>query len=249
MRPLTSVIRTIARDLANWDPTFRRALASVLHAQGNLAGSVDITKQWEGLILEPLKKVALVGPVLVVIDAFDECSAPDAPLRWTLLTLLAERSTKLPTNFRILITSRPEAPIETVFAEVYRHLIMDDTALAETGNDIRRYYEYELANVPRALPYLPDLLTAAEGLFQWAFVACTMIVEGENPDLPPSGEDMRSTYTGLLALTGGELDALYLQLLSRLFPENYRNQGLLLRLLGFIAEEDTTRQSIHHHYP
>ncbi|TBU21718.1 hypothetical protein BD311DRAFT_827947 [Dichomitus squalens] len=106
-----SVISTIARDLANRNPDFRRALANVLRDQRELEESTDFAAQWEGLILEPLKHVTLVGPVLVVIDAFDESSFTDARSRRLLLSLLTEGSAQLPPNFRILVTSRPERDV------------------------------------------------------------------------------------------------------------------------------------------
>ena len=198
-RPLASVIRTIANDLANWSPDFRRALAKVLHDKGYLVGSIDIAKQWEGLILEPLKDIAFVGPVLVVLDAFDESSSMDAPLRHQLLRSLTEGSKQLPPNFRLLITSRPEhdvmsavdGPVQDI--PHISHMLLDNNK-EEATTDIELYVRHQLtSDGPESRGALGDedyrLLSAkAEGLFQWAATACRSILE------KPAGRTLKERW-------------------------------------------------------
>ncbi|TBU26180.1 hypothetical protein BD311DRAFT_456283 [Dichomitus squalens] len=225
-RPPKYVFSTIAHDLANWDPAFRRALANVLHDQGDLVGSVDIAKQWEGLILEPLKRVGLVGPVVVVVDAFDECSSADAPERRLLLKLLAEGSRKLPSNFRILITSRLEhdvafrAHLHDGDHQHISHINLDDNK-EEATSDIALYVRHELApDGSLADEALQDgdyrlLVTKAEGLFQWAATACRVLLQ--NPAGLTLQERLNLRLGGVLGGGPFSLDDLYRSILEQHF--------------------------------
>jgi hypothetical protein len=56
----------------------------------------------------------VVGPILVVIDALDESG--DTTSRTGLHAFLAENLKRLPSNFRVIITSRPEHAIISALA-------------------------------------------------------------------------------------------------------------------------------------
>ena len=221
-----TVFSTIAHSLANWNPDFRRTLAEVLREQRELGDSKDITVQWEGLIVQPLKRFPLVGPVLVVIDAFDECASADARSRRLLLKHLTEGSIDLPSNFRILITSRPEHDITRVLGSAsddhlrISHMLLDDKT-EEAISDIERYVRHTL--VPDDLGYeapldntdIRKLADKAEGLFQWAATACRVILQN------PAGLTLKERFDLRLGkiLGGGpnSLDDLYRSILAQLF--------------------------------
>ncbi|KAH9055471.1 hypothetical protein EDB87DRAFT_1551925, partial [Lactarius vividus] len=64
---------TLARDLSDHYPSFKAALGNVVKDNSSLrAGACDYGTLFESLILEPLKDLHIVGPILVVIDALDE---------------------------------------------------------------------------------------------------------------------------------------------------------------------------------
>ncbi|EJF58651.1 hypothetical protein DICSQDRAFT_23971, partial [Dichomitus squalens LYAD-421 SS1] len=225
-RPPNRVFRTIARDLANWNPTFRHALANVLRDQSDLAGSVDITKQWEGLVLRPLKTVPWIGPVVVVIDAFDESSSADAPERRLLLKLLTEGSRELPPNFRILITSRPEHDVMRIVHPSkdnhlhVSHVTLDDDKV-EATSDIERYVRHELVpddSLSDEALHDEDfrlLVTKAEGLFQWAATACRVVLQ--NPAFLTLRERFELRLRPMLRGGPSSLDDLYRTILEQLF--------------------------------
>jgi NACHT domain len=166
---------TLARDLSDRNPAFKLALGKVLKNNSSLCRTRDYHTLFESLLLEPLKNVEIPDPVLIVVDALDESG--DATGENGLHTYLAQHLLKLPSKFRIFITSRPEDGIEAAFAKALSSatLYMDDVKLAaKTEQDICVYLRHKLP---------PDvfkdhgfkLAKAAEGLFQWAAVACGFI--------------------------------------------------------------------------
>jgi hypothetical protein len=169
---------TLARDLADRYPSFKIALGKVV--KDNTALRVrtrDYHTLFESLILEPLKDLHIVGPILVVIDALDESG--DTTSRTGLHAFLAKNLTRLPSNFRVVITSRPEHAILSTLVEAQSVKItyMDDAELAaETHEDIVAFFRQRLpSNGFRQ--YIEALAVKAEGLFQWAAVASQLILD------------------------------------------------------------------------
>ena len=224
-RPLNSVISTISRDLAKWNHDFGRSLANVLRHKGDLDNSNDIAYQWKELILEPLndKNVRFVGPVLVVIDAFDESGSVDE--RRLLLKYLTEDYRQLPTAFRILVTSRPE---HDVLATLKRpglvHLDLSQYREKEAVPDIKRYLSYQLGpENPEAEEVLGEadlekLADKAEGLFEWAATACREVLR--DPASSTLKERFDSRLRPMLESEGSHpLDGLYRDILTQLFKD------------------------------
>jgi hypothetical protein len=126
----------LARDLAHRYPSFKIALGKVIKDNAALRlGTRDYHTLFESLILEPLRAVHIVGPILVVIDGLDESG--DAASTIGLHAFLAKNLIRLPSNFRVVITSRPEHPIVSVFEEAKSVNIkfMNDTELGANRND------------------------------------------------------------------------------------------------------------------
>src|SRR5258708_2404199 len=108
---------TLARDLADRYPSFKTALGKVVKDDSSLrVGTRDYDTLFQCLILEPLQGLHIVGPIFVVIDALDESG--DTTGRTGLHTFLAKNLVRLPANFRVLITSRPEDGIESALIGV-----------------------------------------------------------------------------------------------------------------------------------
>jgi hypothetical protein len=214
-----SVLSTIAYNLANWNPGFRKALAGALKAEPELSDTVDVSAQWEGLVIKPAKNISFVGPVLLVIDAFDESSA-DHNSRRLLLKLLTKDSAQLPSNFRILITSRPERDV--ILSLSSSPLRASDSFDLGVGgpailSDIECYVRHKLeeAEDDRLSDAQIELLAEkAEGLFQWASTACKALLAR------PAGLSLQRRFETRLGpiLNGAHsLDALYSTLLDQLF--------------------------------
>ena len=167
----------LARDLADRYPSFKVALGNVVKDNTALrVGTRDYHTLFESLILQPLKDLPIVGPILVVIDALDESG--DTTSEVGLHAFLAKNLVRLPPNFRVVITSRPEHPIVSAVVEAQSIKIkyMDDTELAaETDEDILTFLRGKLPS-DKSGGNAEALVVKAEGLFQWAAVAGQLIL-------------------------------------------------------------------------
>ncbi len=210
---------TLARDLSDRYPSFKVALGEVIKDNTSLrVGARDYPTLFQSLILELLKDLHIVGPILVVIDALDESG--DVTGGNGLHKFLSKNVSRLPSNFRVLITSRPEDGIESAFVGVPSVCIkyMDDIELAaKTHDDILTFLRTMLPSDELNI-YCAALAAKAERLFQWAAVACGYILK------PPSSYvfSRKNCIGQLLRLTADHhrqdpLDELYKEVLEGYF--------------------------------
>jgi len=230
---------TLVHDLSHRYPSFKTALGKVIRNNKHLRTANDHYTVFETLLLQSLKDLRIVGPILVIVDALDESG--DATDRKGLHTFLAEHVSELPSNFRIFITSRFEGNIVDPFtkaSKAFQIIRMDDSELsARTNEDIQVY----LATVLPSNIYQKHgsaLAKKAEGLFQWAAVACGYIND------PPRGLTKNDCIRGLLGLSAaheelgqklGPLYDLYKQVLEGYFNANVvqrRFQSVMGHLLA-----------------
>ena len=219
----------LAHDLSDRYPSFKTALGRVVKDNSFLrVGARDYDTLFQSLILEPLKDLRIVGPILVVIDALDESG--DAIGRAGLHTFLAKNLIRLPSNFRVLITSRPEDGIERALVGAPSIMIrhMTDSELAATINDDILVLLRERLPSSEFRDHGGALAIRAEGLFEWAAVASQFILD------PPGrfGHSKKTCVNHLLkpgADRGGKdpLDELYGEVLERYFTD--REARLLFR--------------------
>ncbi len=171
---------TLARDLSDRYPSFKTALGRIVKDDSSLRlGTRDYGTLFQSLILEPLKDLHIVGPILVVIDALDESG--DVTGENGIHKFLAKALSKLPSNFRVLITSRPEHDTESAFVGdrltgIKIKYMKDSELAAMTHTDILAFLRTKLHSDNLNI-YCDALATKAEGLFQWAAVACGYILE------------------------------------------------------------------------
>jgi hypothetical protein len=179
------IFSTIARDLADRDPGMRRALADAVQAASSLKKTADIVQQWQKLLIEPLKKSSgLTGePIVIMIDALDESGGVET--RRDLLRILAGKHQNpavptikdLPGNFRFIVTSRALDDINDEFQGVQhiRHMSMDEIPTAVAERDIHAYVSKELEGQGFKDRELSAFAKKADGLFEWARLACGYI--------------------------------------------------------------------------
>ncbi len=214
---------TLARDLSDRYPSFRASLGRSIKYDSSLRlRTRDYPTLFKSLILEPLKDLHIVGPILVVIDALDESG--DVTGGNGLHKFLAQNLSRLPSNFRVFITSRPEHDVESAFvgdrlASVKIKYMKDSELAATTHDDILAFLQEKLPS-DEFRKYGEALAIRAEGLFQWAAVASGYII---NP--PESfGFSKKKCIEQLLRLTADRqrqdpLDELYKEVLEGYFTQ------------------------------
>jgi len=159
-----------------------------------------------------------IGPVLIVIDALDESG--DRESRRVFLKILMSRLPELPSNYRILLTTRPEKDIVDTFEGQSSVLCkrMEDIDLESTNQDISVFIEQELAGVID-LNWCGQLATKAESLFQWAFTACLFIRGDGEEGLDPM-EQLKPLLSSAPQSSKLELlDQLYSDVLNQTFKK------------------------------
>ncbi|KAI0037475.1 hypothetical protein FA95DRAFT_1578820 [Auriscalpium vulgare] len=249
---------TIALDLAQFDPSFGKALIKYVGNKQSLRGAQDLKEQLKNFICLPIQELTFVGPIVIVIDALDESGSVNS--RAQLLESFTAMLSHLPSNFRILLTSRPENDIVKALVGNQRihHLNMSDVSKESTNNDILTYIQSELRDA-KGIPYpvfqnqhYDILAMKAEGLFQWAYIACSVIREST-----PGG--MFGEFTSLTSNTfkpnKGPLDDIYLYVLSALVAspntsQKDRKVDALKTLLGqvLVAFEPLSADSLKEMY-
>ncbi|KAG2130203.1 uncharacterized protein EDB93DRAFT_1340509 [Suillus bovinus] len=193
--------------------------------------------------MEPLKKFSAssVGPVLIVIEALDESGISET--QRNLLRILTGKLkdkglpqiTELPSNFRILVTSRPDHDIDKQFEGACHilRLSMDEIPAAVAERDICAFVSDKLEGLSRfGDKEFANLAAKADGLFEWARLACEYIKE----DLP--GVNARSCFETVITRDPGKwtdkLYDMYQLILSDILPrDRYRDDEYQEALAGF----------------
>ena len=185
-------------------------MVKAIKEDNTLKATPDMVQQWEKL-LKPLWKVSdgRVGSVDVVIDALDE-SRPDA-LRKYILKVLTEAAS-LPSNFRILLTSRPLADIMFALRDA-QHVKGVSLDKVPAESDIHLYVSEQLKG-GRGIgaAEISQIVRRADGLFEWARLACEWIRPGI------AGETIKERFDDLMKRTLREgkilLDKMYIAVLE-----------------------------------
>ncbi|KAG1813834.1 uncharacterized protein BJ212DRAFT_1482194 [Suillus subaureus] len=192
-----AVVRTLAFRLGEFDHRLGAAISTVIKSTPSI-GQSPLRQQFHKLLVQPLSESELAvwsqeGPVIVVIDALDECGHVGD--REDLLSVLALESVKLPPTLRIVVTSRAELDIQEAL-EARKNICNTPIDIDSLANDkdIHLYLCDRLQNIRSKSKYLSlpqewpghnaiDALTArARGLFIWAFTACRYVENGQYPE-------------------------------------------------------------------
>jgi hypothetical protein len=152
------VIGTLCYQLAQFQPDIRVAVSTRIREDPKLPTSPVFSSQFNELLLQPLRSIPSLesgGPVVVIIDALDECG--DVTSRRSLLDVLSTELTKLPSAFRILITSRKEPNISSALSGPN----IVSRPLAAAGNDeIESFFRDSLDKTTKRFDLSPNWLNA-----------------------------------------------------------------------------------------
>ena len=186
-----TVIKTIAYHLACINSIMAESLLNVIEDGHEL--SFPSTKiLFDKLLRDPLHSISMphtFKPILVILDALDECG--DSEAQEDLANLLKDKTWTLTPNLRFLVTSRPEEGITPLLPEVFppppvcEHVKLDHMS-ENSKKEVVYYIRHELEKLRREKRIvvkgnwewdenIDKLGEAAEGLFIWAATAVKFI--------------------------------------------------------------------------
>ncbi|PAV21525.1 nucleotide-binding-oligomerization-domain like receptor [Pyrrhoderma noxium] len=213
-----NVLESVAYSLAVYSQSIAESLVNQLKNKGNL-GPSNLNTKFGILLQDSLSAVAAdVGsPILIVLDALDECGTPET--RQGLINALQHGLPSLPSNFRFLVTSRPEGDLLPFISlpPPRVHTLELDRKVEENKLDVYAYIKHEL-EILRSSPVfvipqdwrwdegVQSLADSADGLFIWASTAIKFISEnkpgrfGRLKNLVENGDtlDLNELYATIL---------------------------------------------------
>ncbi|RMZ92596.1 hypothetical protein DV736_g166, partial [Chaetothyriales sp. CBS 134916] len=178
----TKFVGTIATQIAQKSPEFKKLLQKTVSQDGGIVERV-LRDQWRELIVAPLSQLEAdsVKPhIIIVVDALDECEKESDIGQ--VLQLLADTEDLDRGHIRILITSRPEIPIQHGFKQLsdssYQGFVLHSVSDEVVDRDICRFLEHQLRHIKSKEQDIAQLVKNAAGLFIWAATACRFVGKG-----------------------------------------------------------------------
>ncbi|KAF7980607.1 hypothetical protein HWV62_37382 [Athelia sp. TMB] len=221
------VVQAFAHQLALYDGRIGASIIKIINNDIRVL-TKPLSEQFDQLIVRPLVSVPGLhgeGPVVVVLDALDECG--QLKDRVGLLEVLAGRTKNLPSNLRLIITSRSIDDIREAFKASETHIKSQELRLACDSNsaDITAYFKSRFLEIRRKNKDLqedwPDPADIAEltaracGFFAWAVAVSDFIDAAHSPpkrlkslllredtSIPEPEPSLDELYTHALASAG-----------------------------------------------
>ncbi|KIL56976.1 hypothetical protein M378DRAFT_423632, partial [Amanita muscaria Koide BX008] len=240
---------TIAYQLCVYNETFAKAIGDVLLTErGSAATTKDPHDQLRALILEPLRSIAQSRsrPILIVVDALDECDEKDA---FSVLAGLSHLVRDLP-SFKIILTTRPQPHLDRFLCNQSGHKIfrLQDIEEKIVDSDIRLYLGHclSLEEVQKRYPQrqwcasgeeIDSLVGAAGRLFIIASTAVRFIFDKSASN--PASQVQKLLRAFARYLTPGtpfkDLDQFYTVILRNVVPENCDNDDTVSRYQSVVG--------------
>ncbi len=152
------IITSVAYQLSEALPAYREKLLSLMEL--DTLFEKNATRIFEYLIVEPLGQIDCDRPVMVIIDALDECSWRGSN---EICSVLQRTRESLPRWLKFVLTSRNEAVIRRTLLPTAQTYMLTE---AQTEDDLREYYRTQFPEASDARIEL--LLTKSEGSFLYA---------------------------------------------------------------------------------
>lgn len=152
------MITSIAYQLSEVLPEYREKILSLMELDSLF--EKNATRIFEYLILEPLNQIRCDHPILVIIDALDECSWRGSN---EICTLLQRTRANLPSWLKFFLTSRNEPVIRRTLLPISHTY---ELSSARTEDDLREFYQMHFPDA--SSDKIELLLTKSEGSFLYA---------------------------------------------------------------------------------
>jgi hypothetical protein len=156
-RSSLAVIPTLAYRLARWRLELRRPICAAIDMHPDIADHGSVREQARRLLTEALSALNSPVPrVLIVLDALDECDMVDEVEGGQLLSALFDCLGVVPLTAKVLVTSRDELSIRSIFdAERPHHpartlALHIDIEKHIVNADLSLYLAHELGRIGKA---------------------------------------------------------------------------------------------------
>lgn len=144
---MTKFFSTIAADLTRRDPTIASLVKEAIETDPSISRRA-MPEQFDKLILQPLSLLQRKEPIVIIVDALDECDGDDnAKL---IIYLFARAKTLISVQLKVFLTSRPELPLRLGFKAIegkYQDLILHEIPNLVVEHDISLFLENELSQI------------------------------------------------------------------------------------------------------
>ncbi|KAI5115380.1 hypothetical protein M0805_003161 [Coniferiporia weirii] len=238
-----NIIPTLAFHFSKWHKSYRSAIASVIQGRDGPKLAQGLQWQFELLMKQPAVSLDAIPndlpprPLIVVIDALDECG--DSPeSRSKLAGVLAEMSALVPW-LKVFVTSRPLPEFEEAFlrdAGQFQFLdINTEIDSEEVHGDILQYTRYRARNLGLTEGEISALASRASGLFIWTSTVFRFI--GMQHD--KKGAVLSISLSSPVDSQEAELDKVYTTVINAASagPENTK---IVRAILGFVSHLNET---------
>jgi hypothetical protein len=157
------VIPSLVYQMALWSDPIRSAVAAAIRKAPDIAERV-IAEQATELMAVALQSVTISrSPMVIVIDALDECADESAANFKFLIPSLVRALQQLQVSIKLFITSRNEAPIERMFEQLNKQ--------REGQQQVARLHDIERVivqgDIHRFLDYSFDAIASEHELTDW----------------------------------------------------------------------------------
>lgn len=248
LRHANKLFTSVASQLVGKSAILRGLICEAVARHRDIAHQT-LRDQWTQLIFRPLRELeatSLELPLMVVIDALDECEN-EHDIRGV-IQLFAEAGHLGKGRLRIFITSRQETPIRLGFIEMpedqHQDFVLHDVSSSIIDHDLSVFFRHELnaLGFSGQWPSESDvarLVERAGGLFIWAATACRFIKDGKRL----ARKRLSSILCGDSTKKGSEkkLDEIYMFILLQSISGEYSDQdreellGLFREIVGSIV--------------
>ena len=244
---------TIAAQLARTSPELKKHIDDAVASNRRIL-DLGLYSQWEKLVLGPLAQLSknvFPLPIVIVVDALDECDSEEDDVS-LLIQCLAAATAVESIRLRVFVTSRPEQPINLGFNQIsqdaHKDFILHDIEQSIVDQDLMLFYKDKLTYTAKRFGLgdhihsdetIQFLVRKSDRLFIHAATVCRFIHDGGQ---------LASDRLSLLVAAGSaptkpekELDQIYTTVLTHSLAvkleqeEVARVQASFRRIVGCIV--------------
>ena len=178
------------------------------------------------MIFQPLAQLEFGCKIVIIIDALDESGKDEAIAglanRSALVQTIVKKFAVLPSFVKIIITAREEGSIQEFFGNKSFIFQKRMDEVLDTGSDIAKYLQFQFQKIRNVYKLPKDwpgrnienqLVIAADNLFVWPVVACSLIQKD------PHAQLNNLLQLGFRLSYKKHLDTLYMHILNTNYEE------------------------------